>query len=643
MNLLIIEDNFSHYNLLKRYIIDSNLLESPHIEHADSLEEGIIKLRETTYDLIFTDLFLPDSDNLDNINRILEINNGAPLIVITSHEVEELGIEAIRRGAIDFVCKDNLDSIHIRTIIRFALERQKIRKKIIDAGIEAQRVAAMKASFLANMSHEIRTPLNLIVGAANLLSETPLTPQQKKYVDTFSRASDHLLTLLDNVLDISRIEAKGLDCVEEGVDLNEVGIEVCELINVLCRQKKLEFDYLIESSGKATKVLGDKVRIKQVMLNLLNNALKFTEKGSIKLELKSKEIENESVSVQLKVSDTGMGVSEEDKNQIFDVFFQADAGLTRSFKGTGLGLAIVKAIAEYYQGNIEFESQPNAGTQIIVNLILKIDPDAYERPKYLNHLRVLMIAGDTMERKTNSQQMKSDGISIRAVEAWETDTSLKLREFDFVILDVQNKFQNVFHLLKTPSFQHSLEKVILLMPPIPRATDLEECERLHIKNFIYKPFTLDKLESIILQIKPEDLKRKKKEQGLNLLIVDDDDDNRDLVKAYLTKSPFQTDFAKNGFEAIEKVKNQDFDIILMDIEMPQLNGYDTALKILEIPNKNKIKILGLSANAFTENLEQAKSCGFSGYVTKPIKKDTLIHAISECQSGKKIFGNSQKH
>ncbi|MCB0415238.1 MAG: response regulator, partial [Bdellovibrionales bacterium] len=301
MKILIIEDMLEHFEILKRHILASEVLSDPVLFHAPSLRDGVNVIKNEKINLIFLDLSLPDSNSLDSLIEIKNIDDEIPVIVVTSHGIEDLGTQALRKGAIDFVCKEDIDAKHIRVVIKYALERQQIRDDLVKAKLLAEKAASVRTAFLANMSHEIRTPLNLIIGTADLLKETQLTPQQRKLVHTFSKAGDHLLMLIDNILDVSRIEAKGLNCIEESFDLNEVGFEVSELMGVLCRQKKIDFDYLISNHG-STHLIGDKTRIKQIMLNLLNNAVKFTEKGSIKLELVSQPLENQKIAVEITIT-----------------------------------------------------------------------------------------------------------------------------------------------------------------------------------------------------------------------------------------------------------------------------------------------------------------------------------------------------
>ncbi|MCB0413382.1 MAG: response regulator, partial [Bdellovibrionales bacterium] len=342
--------------------------------------------------------------------------------------------------------------------------------------------------------------------------------------------------------------------------------------------------------------------------------------------------------VEITITDSGKGVTEHEKKQLFNAFFQAESGLTRSFKGTGLGLSIVKAIVDHYHGEIDIQSSPHVGTKIKVSLALSADQKEYEKPSVLLDCNVLAMVNGIMEKQTLSSQLQMAGAKVDLARSGDDLVKqCSEQQYDFVILDIQDPNKNAIMILEDKNFTYPKEKVIVLMPAVHRESDVEKCHQLGVYNLVYKPFSLNKfLESTY---KLEEVPKETLSQGeeLSILVVDDDEENRELIRAYLANLPFQMEFAENGMQAIEKSDSDNFDMILMDIEMPELNGYDTAVRILKSPHQRKLKILGLSANAFAENLNKAEECGFSGYITKPIRKEKLVKAITECYHNDQFY------
>lgn len=633
MKFLIVEDNEDHFYTLKRLIVECGLYNVCQVDGALSLSEAVNAVKDTIYDLIFLDLTLPDSNSLESIRTLKEASPDVPIVVVTSHGVEELGVDSLRFGAIDFVNKQDLNRTSVRTVIRYALERQQIQSELIRARSEAQNAANAKSAFLANMSHEIRTPLNLIVGAADLLRESPLTPEQQRLVRTFHSASDHLLALIDNILDVSSIEAIGLNCSDSPFDLEHCFSEACDIVGFVCESKNLLFDYRIGQLPPGA-LIGDRRRVRQVMLNLLNNAVKFTDSGGVNfcVDYTSSSDSVEPGVLRISVRDTGCGIAENDRSKIFDGFFQGESGLTRGFSGTGLGLAIVKTIVEHYHGEITVNSELGQGTEVIVTLHLSMAaaPEGLEKP--LMGRRIFLISEPTLERETISNMLEFRGATVEVRESLDGVLSWgPLAEVDFIVLD-----HNATSALGTYIGENSLppeiaHRMLVLMPTLRSQPAIDYWERVGVSRFIYKPFTVAKFNDAVFDKRSVLPLKRKTMPPLRVLVVDDDRDNLDLVKAYLAREAVEPEFADSGIKAMEMVENKNFDIILMDIEMPDLSGYDTAVRMMSGTHLGDTKILGLSANALTEHVERAKACGFSGYLTKPIRKETLLRALYECR------------
>lgn len=632
MKFLIVEDNEDHFWTLKRFIVECGLYSDCRVDCARSLAEALKSVLQVEYDLIFLDLTLPDSNSLESIRTLKDSAPDVPVVVVTSHGVEELGVDSLRFGAIDFVNKLDLNRTSVRTVIRYAMERQQIQSELIRARSEAQNAASAKSAFLANMSHEIRTPLNLIVGAADLLRESSLTPEQQRLVRTFHSASDHLLSLIDNILDVSSIEAVGLKCSDSPFDLEECFFEACDIVGFVCESKNLLFDYRI---GKIPDgpLIGDRRRVRQVMLNLLNNAVKFTDSGGVRFSADYAPPEGGNIGVlRLSVVDTGCGIAESDTAKIFDGFFQGESGLTRGFAGTGLGLAIVKTIVDHYHGEISVKSELDRGTEVTVTLNLSMATAAERVDKPLTGRRIFMVSEHTLERETVVNVLEARGANVENTESLDgVLSSGPLAEVDFIVVDhgaTSALGTYIAHENLPPEIAH---RMLVLMPSLRSQPAIDYWERKGVNRFIYKPFTLAKFNEAAFNKRSVSRLKSMTMPPLRVLVVDDDRDNLDLVKAYLARESVETEFVESGIKAMEMVESKNFDVILMDIEMPDMSGYDTAVRMMSGTHLGNTKILGLSANALTEHVERAKACGFSGYLTKPIRKETLLRALFECR------------
>jgi signal transduction histidine kinase len=633
MKFLIVEDNEDHFWTLKRFIVECGLYSVCQVDGARSLEEAVAAVGQTGYNLIFLDLTLPDSNSLESIRTLKDAAPDVPVVVVTSHGVEELGVDSLRFGAIDFVNKMDLNRTSVRTIIRYALERQQIQSELIRARSEAQNAANAKSAFLANMSHEIRTPLNLIVGAADLLRESQLTPEQRRLVRTFHSASDHLLALIDNILDVSSIEAIGLNCSDSPFDLEECFSEACDIVGFVCESKNLLFDYRIGKIPTGS-LIGDRRRVRQVMLNLLNNAVKFTDSGSVNFSVDYSPAADggESGVLRLSVRDTGCGIPESDRSKIFDGFFQGESGLTRGFSGTGLGLAIVKTIVEHYHGEITVNSELGQGTEVTVTLNLPMATAPEDEEKPLMGRRIFFVSEATLERETVGNMLEFCGATVELSGSLdEVLAKGPLAEVDFIVVD-HNATSALGTYIAQEALPHEIaHRMLILMPTLRSQPAIDYWERKGISRFIYKPFTVAKFNEAAFNKRLVSARKSMAMPPLRVLVVDDDRDNLDLVKAYLAPESVEPEFAESGLKAMEMVENKNFDVILMDIEMPDLSGYDTAVRMMSGTHLGDTKILGLSANALTEHVERAKACGFSGYLTKPIRKETLLRALYECR------------
>lgn len=393
----------------------------------------------------------------------------------------------------------------ILAIARDITEIRRIREDLKKAKIEAEASSKAKEAFLANMSHEIRTPMNAIIGMSRLLKQTSINSEQAKYLNAISTSSSNLIVLINDILDLSKIESGKLELEQLGFSLSDMLDGLFYAQKLLADQKGIEFHYTVDSDIP-NALFGDPYRLNQILTNLINNAIKFTPKGRVELSVKLAQSTKETFIIEFRVKDTGIGISRENLNSIFDAFSQADTSITRKFGGTGLGLAITRHLVSMMSGELDVQSTAGVGTEFKVRIPLK----------------------------------KAEKIEVKVEE---------------------------------------------------------------------------KLESELIDL-----------QGLNLLIVEDNRINRLLAFTLLDKWGVKYDWAENGQEAIEKLGNNLFDIILMDMQMPVMDGLE-ATKHIRNELHLDIPIIALTANAFKDDAKKCLDSGMNDVITKPFEPSILYNKI----------------
>lgn len=637
MKVLIIgKRNFSP---VRRALNEMNWLPLSGIEDRGSVRRALTTLAEEEFDFIFCELCPSRQPLFDRLAQLRQAAPEATILAITPQGSQSWDEEVLRTGADDVIERPDLNAATVSRVIRYALERRKMTQEYLKASATARELARVKSNFMANMSHEIRTPMNLIMGTADLLAETNLTPQQQRLVKSLSSSGNHLLSLLSDVLDLSQVESQGLLCTDASFDLHEVFLEACEIISVLCRAKKLTFDYLTDPA-LPRRFVGDRVRLRQVMLNVLNNAVKFTKRGGVVLRIDSVERSNSDCRICIVVKDTGIGIASAELNRVFDCFYQSESGLERHYHGSGLGLSIVKAIVDHYDGDVQIESTPGHGTEVKITLRLALDVGAEKvEVPYLRGQKILIATQGAFEAQNISHQLQRLGATTVWMSSGEAAAHRleKDADFDLAILDIQTADLGALQIIERPEFTFPRDKVVLLLPPLHRRDDISRCEQLGINKYIYKPFAADQFQAVIGETLPGARPFPTPFHSLKLLVVDDDFDTRELMAAFLAKTHHRVFYARDGSEALSLAQRREFDLILMDIEMPGLNGYETTRRLRTLKNCERTKIVGLSANAFPENIAEAKRVGFSGYLTKPIRKERLLASIVECTNAQGFY------
>lgn len=629
-----------------------------HATRVECRQEFVEKVQTETFDVVLADYGLPQWTGLEAFEELKRQGKDIPFILITGLLGEERAVECIKMGIADCVLKNSLSRLPMAVVRARANHRLSSERRQAEIDLKAAKELAetanlAKSNFLAAMSHEMRTPMNAIIGMADLLSETPLTPEQLKYVKTFQRAGENLLALINDILDITRTENQSFELEETNFDLNAVSATIMELMSLRARDKGLDLSLKIEP-GTPVHLVGDEYRLRQVLTNLIGNAIKFTERGAVRVSIRTVEDASEAgCAIQFQVTDSGIGIEEAKLSLIFDRFAQADSSITRRYGGSGLGLSICRTLAEKMGGAIWVESAPGRGSTFYFVAKFGVQPhpqQTAEEPSASVDLRdkqiLLVEDGGSSQFKVREALM---GWGSAVVESDEAETALaRLRRakevsapFDLCLIDAQmpglDGFRLATQIRSLPDFGRL---PLVMLTSQDRSEASQECRKLGLADYVLKPvrsFQLyhalcRALSSLptpsVLPALPEGDEGK----AQRVLLCEDSQDNAFLVRAYLKDTPYELQWAPDGGAGLSLFRTSNFDVVLMDVQMPVLDGYAAtrAIREWEIDNQQpSTPIIAFTAHAFKNEEARSRAAGCNGLLTKPIRKASLLEALAD--------------
>ncbi|TKG95853.1 PAS domain-containing sensor histidine kinase [Puteibacter caeruleilacunae] len=632
--------------------VKNRRLQYTKINLAKARELGVVN-EDDVYGKTETEIHNTENRRLTEQEDSRALSSGVP-VMNEIHEVHrEDGTQAwYSTSRVPIVNESSGKTVGIVGISRDVTVEVEARQKLEFAIEKAEEANRAKSLFLANMSHEIRTPMNGVIGMSDILKRTNLSSEQEEYVDIIVKSGNNLLTIINDILDFSKIESGKLEIEKVSISLRSIIEDVADLFVFKASHKKLDLVTYVDSNIPEF-IVGDPVRIRQILTNLVNNAIKFTEDGDILISAELKELKDNVFTISISVRDTGIGISEEGCSKLFKSFTQIDASTTRKYGGTGLGLAISKRLVEMMDGEIGVQSKVGEGSTFSFTVDYdKVDKEPSEEQMIkldCSNMKILIVDDNKTNRYIFRKYFESWNCKHKSVDSGkealeELERAVLANEaYSLALLDFQMPEMDGIQLAEKIKERPSISDTkLVLLSSVSNVLVKSEIKEKGFESYLNKPIKLVHLYNALAEVMQdkqngEDTTGKSEFNidlsDLKILIAEDNEINKRVAKLTLRGIASSIDIASDGKEAVEMYANGNYDLVLMDIQMPVMNGYESTMAIRKLEREGKTAnhavIFAMTANTMKEDIDYCMSIGMNDYLSKPFKANDVLELLDK--------------